>query len=146
MISDARAEPTPPPIALAATADAGDRRFGLPTRTWWVLIRVLGGVAILGVLVWRVGADGFLAGLRMIDLGTLLLIFVIGAATTVLSAWRWVLVAAGSASRYPWAPRSPLTTGRSFSTPHCPAASSATCTEPYDTAGTCAISGSACAP
>ncbi|QSB12786.1 flippase-like domain-containing protein [Natronosporangium hydrolyticum] len=95
MISDARAEPTPPPIALAATADAGDRRFGLPTRTWWVLIRVLGGVAILGVLVWRVGADGFLAGLRMIDLGTLLLIFVIGAATTVLSAWRWVLVARG---------------------------------------------------
>ncbi|WP_305784701.1 lysylphosphatidylglycerol synthase transmembrane domain-containing protein [Symbioplanes lichenis] len=57
--------------------------------------RLLGGVAILGVLIWRVGTGAFVDGLRMIDATTLGAAFAIGVATTVLSAWRWCLVARG---------------------------------------------------
>jgi uncharacterized membrane protein YbhN (UPF0104 family) len=69
-------------------------RSGWRGRVWpWV--RVLGGLAILAVLVWRLGTGGFLAGLRVIDAGTLLAATGIGLLTTVLSAWRWCLVTRG---------------------------------------------------
>ncbi|WP_306214463.1 lysylphosphatidylglycerol synthase transmembrane domain-containing protein [Actinoplanes sp. RD1] len=64
-------------------------------RSIWAWARLLGGVAILGVLIWRVGTGAFADGLRMIDATTLGAAFAIGVATTVFSAWRWCLVARG---------------------------------------------------
>jgi uncharacterized protein (TIRG00374 family) len=65
------------------------------TRSIWAWLRILGGVAILAVLLWRLGTGAFLDGLRVIDGPALALAFTIGVATTVLSAWRWCLVARG---------------------------------------------------
>jgi uncharacterized membrane protein YbhN (UPF0104 family) len=62
---------------------------------------VLGGAAIIALLVWRLGTGAFLDGLRVIDGGTLLAAFGIGVATTVFSAWRWCLVARGLGMRLP---------------------------------------------
>ncbi len=59
----------------------------------WAWVRIVGGVAILSLLIWRLGTGAFLDGLRVIDAPTLLAAFTIGVATTVLSAWRWCLVA-----------------------------------------------------
>ena len=64
-------------------------------RSMWAWVRLLGGVAILAALLWRLGTGAFLEGLRVIDATTLGIAFGIGVATTVLSAWRWCLVARG---------------------------------------------------
>jgi uncharacterized membrane protein YbhN (UPF0104 family) len=56
---------------------------------------VLGGAAIIAVLLWRLGTGAFLDGLRVIDGPALLVAFGIGVATTTFSAWRWCLVARG---------------------------------------------------
>ncbi|HEY7272709.1 MAG TPA: lysylphosphatidylglycerol synthase transmembrane domain-containing protein [Actinoplanes sp.] len=56
---------------------------------------MLGGAAILAVLLWRLGTGAFLDGLRVIDGPALLAAFGIGVATTAFSAWRWCLVARG---------------------------------------------------
>jgi uncharacterized membrane protein YbhN (UPF0104 family) len=52
-------------------------------------------VAIIALLLWRLGTGAFLDGLRVIDGPALLTAFGIGVATTVFSAWRWCLVARG---------------------------------------------------
>ncbi|MER5595661.1 lysylphosphatidylglycerol synthase domain-containing protein [Streptomyces sp. NPDC002265] len=62
------------------------------------------GVAILAVLLWRLGTGVFLDGLRRIDAVTLLLSVGIGAVTTVFSAWRWALVARGLRIELPLGP------------------------------------------
>nr|WP_225889070.1 lysylphosphatidylglycerol synthase transmembrane domain-containing protein [Streptomyces resistomycificus] len=62
------------------------------------------GVAILGVLLWRLGTGVFLDGLRRIDAPTLLVALGIGLVTTVFSAWRWQLVARGLRIRLPLGP------------------------------------------
>nr|WP_240436394.1 lysylphosphatidylglycerol synthase transmembrane domain-containing protein [Streptomyces sporangiiformans] len=62
------------------------------------------GVAILGVLLWRLGTGVFLDGLRRIDGATLLVALGIGVVTTVFSAWRWCLVARGLKIRLPLRP------------------------------------------
>jgi uncharacterized membrane protein YbhN (UPF0104 family) len=62
------------------------------------------GVAIVGVLFWRLGTGAFVDGLRRIDAVTLLLALGIGAVTTVFSAWRWALVARGLRIRLPFGP------------------------------------------
>ena len=64
-------------------------------RSVWAWVRVLGGVGILVVLLWRLGTGAFVDGLRMIDGPALALAFTIGVTTTVFSAWRWCLVARG---------------------------------------------------
>jgi uncharacterized membrane protein YbhN (UPF0104 family) len=56
---------------------------------------MLGGAAIIALLLWRLGTGAFLNGLRVIDAGSLLTAFGIGVATTVFCAWRWCLVARG---------------------------------------------------
>jgi uncharacterized membrane protein YbhN (UPF0104 family) len=65
------------------------------TRSVWAWARLLGGAVIIALLMWRLGTGAFLDGLRVIDAGTLLAAFAIGVATTVVSAWRWCLVARG---------------------------------------------------
>jgi uncharacterized membrane protein YbhN (UPF0104 family) len=67
----------------------------------WAWVKVLGGLAILGALVWRLGTGAFLDGLYVIDGNTLLAALGIGLLTTVLSAWRWCLVARGLGIRIP---------------------------------------------
>jgi uncharacterized membrane protein YbhN (UPF0104 family) len=62
------------------------------------------GVVILGALLWRLGTGVLLDGLRRIDATTLLVALVIGVVTTVLSAWRWALVARGLKIRLPLGP------------------------------------------
>lgn len=62
------------------------------------------GAAIIGVLLWRLGTGVFLDGLRRIDTPTLVIGLVIGAVTTVLSAWRWQLVARSLGLRLPLGP------------------------------------------
>jgi uncharacterized membrane protein YbhN (UPF0104 family) len=58
-------------------------------------------VAILGLLLWRLGTGPFLDGLRLIDGWALAAALVIGALTTVCCAWRWSLVAGGLGVRLP---------------------------------------------
>ncbi|MEO7350425.1 MAG: lysylphosphatidylglycerol synthase transmembrane domain-containing protein [Marmoricola sp.] len=63
--------------------------------TFWRWLRPLGGVAILGVLVWRLGTGPFLDGVRMVDAGSLVAAAAIASVTTVCCAWRWSIVAQG---------------------------------------------------
>jgi glycosyltransferase 2 family protein len=62
-------------------------------RRLWPWLRTLGGAAILGVLVWRLGTGAFVNGLRVVDGWSALAALAIGLLTTVVSAWRWCLVA-----------------------------------------------------
>ena len=65
------------------------------SRSVWAWARLLGGVAIIAVLVWRLGTGPFLDGVRLISVGALVAAFGIGAVVTVGCAWRWRVVAAG---------------------------------------------------
>jgi len=58
-------------------------------------LRLLPGVAVLVLLAERLGGGPFVAAVRALSGPTLAAALAIGAATTVLSAWRWVLVADG---------------------------------------------------
>jgi len=64
-------------------------------RTWWSWARLLGGAAILAVLVRQLGTGPFLHGLRTVDAPTMAAATGIAAATTLCCAWRWTLVARG---------------------------------------------------
>jgi uncharacterized membrane protein YbhN (UPF0104 family) len=65
------------------------------SRTWWAWVRVLGGAAILGALLWRVGADPFVDALQRVDAWSLTAAAAIALVTTVCCAWRWSLVSRG---------------------------------------------------
>jgi glycosyltransferase 2 family protein len=54
--------------------------------------RTLLAVALLAIVVWRLGAGPFLDGLRSVDLPAIAAALAIGAATTVCGAWRWAVV------------------------------------------------------
>jgi glycosyltransferase 2 family protein len=79
-------------VPTAATARPTAR---VPARAVWAWARVLGGFAILAVLVWQLGTGPFLDGVRLINGPALVSSFGIGVVTTVCCAWRWRLVAAG---------------------------------------------------
>jgi hypothetical protein len=64
-------------------------------------VRVAAAVATLGVVVWRLGAGPFLAGVRAVDGRALLVAMVVGALTTACCAWRWTVVARGLGVRLP---------------------------------------------
>jgi glycosyltransferase 2 family protein len=66
---------------------------GLNKQKLWAWAKILIGVGIVVALVWKVGAGGFVQGFRVIDVGEVFAALVIGLGTTVLSAWRWCLVA-----------------------------------------------------
>lgn len=59
------------------------------------------GAAVLGAVVWSHGGGAFLAALRGIDVPTFVAALGIGLFTTVLSAWRWCLVARALGVRLP---------------------------------------------
>lgn len=65
----------------------------MPTRDRaWAWLRLAGGLAILVVLVLRVGADPFVDGLRRTHLTVVLVALVVTALTTACAAWRWSLL------------------------------------------------------
>jgi uncharacterized membrane protein YbhN (UPF0104 family) len=65
------------------------------SRTWWTLVRLLGGAAIVAFLVRRFGTGPFVDGLRLVDAWSLAAATGIAVLTTVCCAWRWRLVARG---------------------------------------------------
>jgi uncharacterized membrane protein YbhN (UPF0104 family) len=71
------------------------------SQTLCVWARPVGGAAILALLVWRLGAQGFLNGLRTINGWSLAAAAVIALVTTVSSAWRWSVVSRGLGVRVP---------------------------------------------
>jgi uncharacterized membrane protein YbhN (UPF0104 family) len=64
-------------------------------RTVWAWGRYVAPVAVLAVLVWQLGAGPFLDGIRTIDGLALAEATGLVVLTTVCSAWRWKIVAAG---------------------------------------------------
>jgi glycosyltransferase 2 family protein len=58
----------------------------------WAWARLLGGVAILGVLAVRLGAEPFVEGVRRTDAPALVVALVVTAGTTWCCAWRWSLL------------------------------------------------------
>ncbi|HEY4993349.1 MAG TPA: lysylphosphatidylglycerol synthase transmembrane domain-containing protein [Nakamurella sp.] len=77
-------------IAAPSRSNVGGSRS-----TAWKWARLLGGAAVLAVLVWRLGAGPFLDGVRSIDGWSLAAAAGIAVLTTVCCAWRWSLVARG---------------------------------------------------
>ena len=59
------------------------------------LLPPLTGALVLGVVVWRTGTGPVVAGLRSLDVWTVLLAVAVAVLTTVANAWRWHLVARG---------------------------------------------------
>jgi uncharacterized protein (TIRG00374 family) len=70
-------------------------------RKIWRWSRLIGGAGILALLGWRLGGDPFVTGVQVVTGTTLIAALVIGAGTTMLSGWRWSLVAGGLGIRVP---------------------------------------------
>ena len=64
-------------------------------RVWWHGFCWLVGVGVLAVVLWRTGADPFVAGVQSLDLPTLALGAGLAVPITCACAWRWHLVARG---------------------------------------------------
>ncbi len=88
----------------AGHPEPAPRRKRTTRRPTGKTLGTLAGVGILAVLIWRLGSGPLLAGLRGIDGVTLLATLGLGLFTTVLSAWRWRLVARGLGIRLPLGP------------------------------------------
>lgn len=59
------------------------------------MLRVLLGLVILGVVVWRVGAGSVLDALSHVGVGSVAFALLVAVPTTVCAAWRWRVVARG---------------------------------------------------
>jgi hypothetical protein len=94
----ARSGAAPVPAPGGTTASGRPRSTAARIRTH---VGTVAGVAILGVLLWRLGTGVFLDGLRRVDATALLAGLGLGLLTTVFSAWRWSLVARGLRIRLP---------------------------------------------
>lgn len=82
--------PTRPPSSPAARGSSA-----------WAWLSNLGGVGLVGVLLWWLGTGPALAGLRRIDAPAVLTALALGALATVGCAWRWRLVAEALGIRLP---------------------------------------------
>jgi uncharacterized membrane protein YbhN (UPF0104 family) len=67
----------------------------MTTRALRPWLRLVGSVAVVAVLVWRLGAGPFLDGLRTVDGRALAAAAILAVPTTVCCAWRWKIVARG---------------------------------------------------
>jgi uncharacterized membrane protein YbhN (UPF0104 family) len=68
---------------------------------FWNWVKLAAGVGIVVALMWKLGTNGFVAGLRVINARDLVAALVIGLGTTLLCAWRWCLVARRLGLRLP---------------------------------------------
>jgi uncharacterized membrane protein YbhN (UPF0104 family) len=82
-----------PQLAPPRRATPSRRRLAPFSRRLWTWLRPLVGIAILATLVWRLGTGAFVAGLRVVDVWSVLAALGIGLLVTVCGAWRWCLVA-----------------------------------------------------
>jgi uncharacterized membrane protein YbhN (UPF0104 family) len=64
-------------------------------RALWTWGRYVGSAATIAVLVWRLGADPFLDGIRTVDVRALAAAAGLALLTTLCCAWRWRIVAGG---------------------------------------------------
>jgi uncharacterized membrane protein YbhN (UPF0104 family) len=71
---------------------------------WSSSARLIGGAAVLAVLVRSLGTDPFLHGVRTVDGWSLAAAAGLAAVTTVCCAWRWSLVARGLGVAVPLRP------------------------------------------
>jgi uncharacterized membrane protein YbhN (UPF0104 family) len=62
-------------------------------RRWWPLLRLLGGVAVLAVLLWHFGTGPFADAWRVTTWPAMLAALALTAMGTLTSAWRWRTVA-----------------------------------------------------
>jgi uncharacterized membrane protein YbhN (UPF0104 family) len=88
MIDAPRVERPTPSSAVAVPAVKARSRKKL-----WAWLKLVVGAGIIGGLFWQLGTQSFVDGLRVISVGEIFAALGIGLATTVLSAWRWCLVA-----------------------------------------------------
>ncbi len=88
-------------VLRSASTGNVTRPPGPAARQVWRWARLLGGLGILGLLLWQMGTGPFLDGVRRIDRATLAAAFAVSVLTTVCCAWRWRLVAAGLGVRLP---------------------------------------------
>jgi glycosyltransferase 2 family protein len=65
------------------------------SRRTWAWARLLGGAAILAVIVWRLGTGPIVDGIRTVSVGSVAAALVITAVSTAAAAYRWSLVASG---------------------------------------------------
>ena len=65
------------------------------SRTVWTWTRLAGTAVTFTVLVWRLGIDPFIDGVRTVDGRALAAATSLAVLTTVCCAWRWKLVARG---------------------------------------------------
>jgi uncharacterized membrane protein YbhN (UPF0104 family) len=79
------------PLAKAATPPLRATLPLLKAALPW--LKIVAGVAIIGVLLWRLGTGAFVDGLREINLWGVAAALGIGFLTTLFSAWRWCVVA-----------------------------------------------------
>jgi glycosyltransferase 2 family protein len=61
----------------------------------WARLRLLGGLVVMVLLVWRLGTGPFVDGLRTVNATAVVAGLLIGVPTTLCCAWRWSLVARG---------------------------------------------------
>jgi uncharacterized membrane protein YbhN (UPF0104 family) len=80
-------------VARPVPDEPAPARRGFDTGKLWAWAKLLIGAGIVGALIWKLGAGGFIEGFRVIGAGEILAALGIGFGTTVLSAWRWRLVA-----------------------------------------------------
>jgi uncharacterized membrane protein YbhN (UPF0104 family) len=95
------------PNAASGIAGRPFTRVDRPAGIWarvWAWARLLGGVAILAFLLWRLGTGPFWHGLRSVHPAAVAAAFGIGVLTTVCCAWRWRLVAQGLGVTLPLGP------------------------------------------
>jgi len=72
--------------------------------TWWARARLVGGIGIIGLLVWRLGAEPFVEGLRLTNVWALTAAGAITALATVCCARRWGVVSARLGVEVPLGP------------------------------------------
>jgi uncharacterized membrane protein YbhN (UPF0104 family) len=85
----------------ARTRHMRDRLRPDARRRLWRWARLGGGAAILAILVLRLGTGPFVDGLRRVDAASLAAAVGLTAMTTVVSAWRWRLIARGLGLQIP---------------------------------------------
>jgi glycosyltransferase 2 family protein len=92
--------PKGPPQGPSQGPSKGLAEARKPRRVWaWA--KLLVGAGIVGALVWKFGAGGFVDGMRVISPVELAAALGIGLLTTVLCAMRWCLVARKLGLRLP---------------------------------------------
>jgi glycosyltransferase 2 family protein len=70
-------------------------------RRLWAWTRLVIGLSILGVLVWRLGTRPFLDAVQRIDLWSLAAAVALAVPTTLCCSWRWKIVSRGLGSDLP---------------------------------------------